>query len=117
MNDKQKLGKYGEDVATRFLLQKDYKIIERNFRCRQGEIDIIAKDKEKLVFVEVKTRSNFNFGLPVEAVDRNKISHILKSAKVYLKLKNIKNTLIRFDVIEVYVLKNRCRVNQIMQII
>lgn len=117
MNNKQKLGRYGEDVATRFLLQKDYKIIERNFRCKQGEIDIIAKDKERLVFVEVKTRSNFNFGMPIEAVDRNKINHILKSASVYLKLRNIKNTFIRFDVIEVYVLKNRCRVNQIMQII
>ena len=117
MNNRQRLGKYGEDVAIRFLLQKDYKILERNFRCKQGEIDIIAKDSEKIVFVEVKTRSNFNFGMPIEAVDRKKISHILKSAKVYLKLKNIKNTFIRFDVIEVYVLKNRCKVNQIKQII
>ena len=117
MNNKQKIGKFGEEVAVRYLIQKDYKIIERNFRCKQGEIDIIAKDKNKLVFVEVKTRSNLNYGTPAESVNRIKLNHILKTANVYLKLKNIKNIFIRFDVVEVYVLKNRCRVNQIKQIL
>lgn len=117
MYNKQKIGKFGEDVATRYLIQKDYKILEKNFRCKKGEIDIIAKDNNNLVFIEVKTRSNLNYGTPAEAVNSSKIQHILNTAKVYLKIKNIKSAFIRFDVIEVYVQKNRCRVNQIKQII
>lgn len=117
MYRRHRIGKFGEEVATRYLKQKDYEILERNFRCKQGEIDIIAKEDNYLVFIEVKTRSNLCYGTPAESVNTIKRQHILKSAKVYLKLKNINNILIRFDVIEVYVLKNRCRVNQIKQII
>lgn len=117
MYKKHEIGKFGEDVATRFLKQKDYKILERNFRCKQGEIDIIAKENNYLVFVEVKTRSNLYFGTPSESVTYSKRQHIIKSAEVYLKIKNLKDILIRFDVVEVYVLKNRCKVNQIKQII
>ena len=116
MIKKHEIGKFGEDVATRFLQQKDYKILERNFRCKQGEIDIIAKENNYLVFVEVKTRSNLYFGTLAEAVTYSKRQHIIKSAKVYLKINNIKDILIRFDVVEVYILKNRCKVNQIKQI-
>ena len=60
--DKKELGKAGEDVSCIYLEQIGYRIIERNFTCRQGEIDIVAKDKDEYVFIEVKTRSNFNFG-------------------------------------------------------
>ena len=117
MYKRHEIGKIGEDVATRYLLQKNYEIIERNFKCKQGEIDIIAKENNYLVFVEVKTRSNLLYGTPAESVNYLKRQHILKSAKVYLKLNNMNENLVRFDVIEVYVLKNRCNVNQIKQII
>ena len=59
---KKKLGNLGEQIATEYLEKKNCKIIERNFYCKQGEIDIIAKDKNEIVFVEVKTRMGINFG-------------------------------------------------------
>ena len=72
----QKLGKLGEDIISNYIQKQGYKILERNFECSQGEIDIIAKNKNELVFIEVKTRSNTNFGTPSEAVDYKKQKHI-----------------------------------------
>ena len=65
---KKEIGEIGEKLATNYLIQNNYQIIKRNFTCRQGEIDIIAKDKIKkeLTFIEVKTRTNFKYGLPSE---------------------------------------------------
>ena len=75
--DNQELGRIGEELATKYLAQNKYKIIERNFRCKQGEIDIIAYDlrNKELVFFEVKTRSNFKYGRPSEAVTKVKKKH------------------------------------------
>ena len=70
MNQKQVEGKIGEDAAAYYLHREGYKIICRNFRCIQGEIDIIAKDEKNLVFVEVKTRTSTNYGEAREAVRR-----------------------------------------------
>jgi putative endonuclease len=82
---KQDLGKKGEDLALKFLKSQKYKIIARNFRCRLGEIDIIAQDKETLVFIEVKTRWSQKFGPPEEAVTPWKIKSIVKTGQ-YFKL-------------------------------
>ena len=114
----QMLGQYGEDKACNYLETHNYKIIERNFRCRQGEIDIIAKDlsKDELVLVEVKTRLTFNFGRPSQAVTKIKQRHILNVAKYYLYKKCIKDAFIRFDVIEVFVKEFEFRINHIKQI-
>ena len=75
---KKEIGEIGEKLATNYLIQNNYQIIKRNFTCRQGEIDIIAKDKIKkeLTFIEVKTRTNFKYGLPSESVTDNKQKHI-----------------------------------------
>ena len=115
---KKALGEYGEDKACNYLLQNNYKIIERNFRCKNGEIDIIAIDidKNELVFIEVKTRVTTKFGRPVEAVNFIKQDHILKSAKYYIYKNNIKNTPIRFDVIEIFVKNSAFETNHIKQI-
>ena len=80
---KKELGKIGEELAKKHLEEENYQIIKRNFSCRQGEIDIIAKDKIKneLVFAEVKTRTNNAYGLPSESVNENKQKHIYKSAE------------------------------------
>lgn len=94
-------GQCGEDVAANLLKKKGCKIIERNFKCKTGEIDIIAKDKENLIFVEVKTRKNDKFGTPAEAVTYYKKQNIVKTAKMYL-LKKPTDLNIRFDIIEVY---------------
>lgn len=117
MYTNQELGQLGEKLAKKFLEERDYQIICQNFKARQGEIDIIARDNENtIVFVEVKTRSNLEFGNPSEAVNSIKKEHILKTAKYFLYSNNIKEENIRFDVIEVFIYKGRYRVNHIAQI-
>lgn len=91
-------GKIGEDAAALFLVKEGYRIVERNFRCPLGEIDIIAVDKGVLVFVEVKTRSSNKFGLPEEAVNRRKQRQMTKVAQFYLSGKKLFNSPARFDV-------------------
>ena len=76
----QKIGKFGEDEAATFLKKKGYKILERNFSCKRGEIDIIALDKNEIVFIEIKARISLKYGLPSEAVTRHKLKHIYKTA-------------------------------------
>lgn len=94
-------GACGEDAACSFLKDKKYKIVKRNFRCSHGEIDIIAKDGEDLVFVEVKTRTSDKFGTPATAVTYYKKQNIVKAAQFYL-MNNPTELNIRFDIIEVY---------------
>lgn len=109
----QELGMFGENQAIRFLEKQNCEIIARNFACRQGEIDIIAKDKDELVFLEVKTRKNEAFGKAVDAVDNFKQKHMREAAKYYLHINNLMNIFVRFDVIEVYIKKKGVFINQI----
>jgi putative endonuclease len=81
------LGKIGEDLAVDFLKSHSFSILEKNFHSKLGEIDIIAEKGHCLYFIEVKTRSNVNYGKPFESVNRGKIYHIKKAAQYYL-LKN-----------------------------
>lgn len=111
------IGKIGEELAVKYLNQNGYKVIERNFRCKQGEIDIISKDNKEWVFIEVKTRTNNKFGKPIEAVDINKQKHLSKAIKYYLYVRNLENEYIRVDVIEVYLNKHNYKINHIKQII
>ena len=112
---KQKTGEIGENIACKYLNNNNYEIIERNFRCRQGEIDIIAFDTEKKeeVFIEVKTRSNTKYGRPCEAVSEYKKKHIIYVAKYYNYKNNISNIPIRFDVMEVILNNSFYQINHI----
>lgn len=94
-------GKTGESLAARFLEKQGFKIIEQNWRySRMGEIDIIAQDKNTLVFIEVKARSSNFFGDPLESVDEKKFNKIQKLAEIYLiKNPQIEFKDIRFDLI------------------
>jgi len=94
-------GMGGEIQAAEYLKSKKYKIIEQNYTNRLGEIDIIALDKKTIVFVEVKKRSTFQYGRPIEAVDMRKQQKIKKVAEFYLMLKNMSEADVRFDVIEI----------------
>ncbi|MBQ9737185.1 MAG: YraN family protein [Clostridia bacterium] len=94
-------GQCGEDRAVSFLKKKNYKVLERNYKNKIGEIDIIARDKENLIFVEVKTRRSDKFGTPAEAVTYYKKQKIVNTAKVYLA-QNPTDLNIRFDIVEVY---------------
>ena len=114
---KTELGKMGEDIARCYLLQNNYKIIEQNFRCRQGEIDIVAIDENELVFIEVKTRTSHQYGKPCEAVDDTKIKHILRVAEYYTYIKRIRNTYMRIDVIEVMISRKGNVVRHLKQVV
>lgn len=99
--DKQTLGRFGEDQAVRCLRKKGYTIVARNYRCRLGEIDIIARDEGFIVFVEVKLRKDDSYGAAREFVTRGKQEKILKTASLWLS-QNDCELQPRFDVIEVY---------------
>ncbi len=95
------LGKKGEKLAVKFLKKKGYKVIKQNYKTRIGEIDIIAKDRETLAFIEVKTRESIEYGLPFEAVNRAKKKKIANVALLYLKkVKEIPPC--RFDIVSIY---------------
>lgn len=96
------MGKKSEDLAVTFLRKQGYAILTQNFRCRLGEIDIIARQGNEIVFVEVKSRSNSNFGLPQESVTKTKQDRIRKVALYYLKLNCLMEQSCRFDVVCVY---------------
>lgn len=111
--NKKELGKIGEEISCQYLKKLNYKIVERNFMCRQGEIDIIAKEKEEYVFMEVKTRSNLSYGTPIEAVDFYKKKHIYQTTKYYLYSHNLDHAFVRFDVMEVYLEKSKYKLRHI----
>lgn len=115
---RQEIGKWGENLACKYLEENNYEIIGRNFSCQQGEIDIIAKDviKKELVFIEVKTRSNFKYGNPRDAVNRQKQRHMVQAIRYYIYKKQIKNIPIRMDVVEVYI-KQSYKITHIKQIL
>ena len=93
-------GKQGEEKASEFLQKNGYKILERNFKTKFGEIDIITKHKGEIVFVEVKTRSSDNFGFPEESVRKKKLSHLKRCATYYI-LKNKIDLPCRFEILSI----------------
>ena len=95
------LGKMGEDLAAAFLQKRGYQILERNFRNRIGEMDIIARDKDTLCFIEVKTRSSEIMGSAWDAVSVFKQKKLTLMALNYLKYKNWDDCDVRFDVVAV----------------
>lgn len=103
MNRKQSVGKKGEEVARAFLQSRGYKLEAVNYRTPAGEIDIVARDKAIMVFVEVKTRKSQTFGLPYEAVNLHKQKKIRQVAMQYLAEKAVKCRGIRFDVISILI--------------
>lgn len=107
-------GREGEQRAVEFLLKKGYQIIERNWRTRFGEIDIVAKDKEVIVFVEVKTKTGNQFGEPWEMVNRRKLEQVRKMGEVYLTKNGLSDAVARVDVIGVW-LNRDYRVEKIEQ--
>ena len=109
------IGNFGENEAEKFLRKNGYKILERNYATKLGEIDIIAQKDDYICFVEVKTRSNENYGTPRDAVNYHKQKKIISVAKYYMLTKN-KDMFLRFDVIEVVVNKDKTKVEKIEHI-
>jgi len=100
--NKRGLGGRGEDLAVSYLQKRGYKVIERNYRCRLGEIDLIALDGGVLAFVEIKTRTSFTFGIPQESVHRLKQRKLFQVAKAYMAERHVRESITaRFDVVAI----------------
>ena len=107
----------GENLAVNYLKKRGYKIIERNFTARHGEIDIIAKDRNEIVFIEVKSRTNLLYGKPAEAVDKTKKKHLKSVINYYLYKNKLENSFVRIDIIEVYIRNGYFSINHIKEVI
>jgi putative endonuclease len=97
--EKRDLGRHGEQTAEQFLRAHGYAIVARNYRCPYGEIDVVARDRDTLVFIEVRTQSGPTFGDPLESVTQRKQRQIAKAALHYVVRHRIENQAMRFDVI------------------
>ena len=101
-DDRTTLGSRGEAAAERFLRRQRYTIVERNYRCQLGEVDLIALDRSVVVFIEVKARTGDAVGSPFEAVDRRKQRQLERVAKYYLSRHRLHDRDARFDVVGVW---------------
>ena len=101
VNLRQILGEQGEKQAARYLKKKGYKVVTANYRCKFGEIDLIARDADVIIFIEVKTRTSTDFGNPAAAVDYRKQQQISKVAHHYLVTHHNDDVDARFDVISI----------------
>jgi len=110
-----KIGDLGEQAAVDYLCKNGYEILERNYRLKIGEIDIIAKKDNTFVFIEVKTRSSTRYGFPAEAVTYRKQQKIIRTAMCYLQQINQHNACCRLDVMEIFLSQlNVVKYNHIM---
>jgi len=101
MLNKKNLGKFGEKISVQYLKKKNYQVVEKNYRCRAGEIDIIAKKDNIFIFIEVKTRTSILYGEPIESINNIKADKIRKVAEYYLSTACVDEPRVRFDVISV----------------
>ncbi len=109
----KRTGEKGEELAAAYLTEAGYRIIERNYRCVFGEIDIVAEEGNTLIFVEVKSRRSESYGDPQLAVGHQKQKKISKIALHYLSAKNLRHRPARFDVVAVKLLSEGCRIDLI----
>lgn len=99
--DRKILGALGERLAVAHLKKMGYKILEVNYRCKLGEVDIIAYGDNTYIFIEVKTRTGILFGRPIEAINHKKQDHMVRVALSYIKAKGLAQCNYRFDAVEV----------------
>ncbi len=95
----RQMGDYGEDLACDFLVRKGWEILARNYFSGHSEVDIIAKDGDIVVFIEVKMRSSSKFGQPEEYVTESKVAHVFKAAEAWMQEQHLLDTPMRFDII------------------
>ncbi len=109
------IGLLGEKISKEYLNKNNYIVIDKNFRVKHGEIDLISIDKNtnELVFLEVKTRTNFKYGRGIEAINYRKVNRIKNAARIYIYINKYENRNIRFDAIELYIINNKFKINHI----
>ncbi|MEA3328471.1 MAG: YraN family protein [Candidatus Omnitrophota bacterium] len=103
------LGWRGEKIALTFLKKRRYHILQTNFSCPLGEIDLIAKQSNDIVFIEVKTRKSFNYGMPLDSITQKKKRQLVKTALFYLKKYKLIQEPCRFDVISVSIINQQTK--------
>jgi putative endonuclease len=103
MRTKNVVGRYGEDLAARYLTEHGFAVLERNWRCELGEIDIVARDGDTLVVCEVKTRRGLNYGSPLESITYRKLTTLRGLAGRWLREHSMRPPQVRIDVIAVLV--------------
>ncbi len=101
MHKTHSIGKTGEEIATQYFIKKGYKLLDKNFRTKNGEIDLIFEKDNTVIFVEVKFRTQDKFGDPIESITSKKISKIIETAKFYVNQYELWDKDIRFDVITI----------------
>lgn len=107
------VGSWGEEIAESYLKKKGYTILNRNFRSKIGELDIVARDGNVIVFIEVKTRNKLSYGLPCESINEIKKRHIKRMADFYTMINNIEDIDLRIDVIEIFIIEDTVSVHHI----
>lgn len=112
MSDKIKKGREGEEMAARFLIDKGFEIVERNYRHKRSEIDLIVKKDNWLIFVEVKLRSSDAYGYPEDFVDYKKAKNIVDGAEQYTYDKNWQGN-VRYDIVSIRLQRDRTEIIQI----
>lgn len=101
MAAKDELGRRGEQLAVEYLTDHGFVVLDRNWRCREGEIDVVATDRDKLVVCEVKTRSGTAFGDPAEAVTQSKAIRIRRITQAWLRTHRVRWCELRFDIVAI----------------
>lgn len=114
VKNKRRQGSIGEEIAINYLKSCGFHIIKQNYRVgKLGEIDVIAREKEYICFVEVKSRKSLKYGTPAEAVNRKKQENIKKLASIYIKQHNLYHCCIRFDIVEIMLISNGLEAKEI----
>ena len=116
MNLNQDLGRYGEDRAAIYLQERGYEIVDRNWHSQTGEIDLVAKDNDRLVFVEVKTRSGSGFGHPFEAITPSKVARMRRLVADWCVAKQVSGLKVRLDAIAVLVTGGRVHIEHLKEV-
>lgn len=116
MDFRKEVEKWGKNIAYKYLEDNQYQIIEKDFRCKQGKIDIIAKDKKEFVFIQVKTRSDFKYGNPEDGVNKDDGKHSKQAIQYYIYTNKLETKTMRMDIIEILI-QQKCTINHIKQIV
>ncbi len=116
VNANQDIGKYGEDRAAEFLTRLGYELIERNWRGQGGEIDIVARDRDCLVFAEVKTRTRTGFGHPFEAITSQKLQRMRRLVAQWCQSKELSGSKVRLDAVSVLLVDGRVHIEHLKQV-
>jgi len=107
VDHRRQLGQLGEQAAARYLIANGYHLLERNWRCRLGEIDLVATREDQIIFIEVRTRAGSRFGSGAESVDHRKQAKLRQLALVYLREKGLSQEVkLRFDVVSIQLLED-----------